>query len=88
MEAEGFVLNNPRIELEATGGETVATAWVATVEDWHIVFLCHCIDGIEKTQEVLLCIDILLAVSAEEDVFALLQSKTFVNIAGLYLCKT
>lgn len=81
------MLNYTRIELEATGCETIAAAWVATVEDRHIVFLCHSIDGIEKTQEVLLGVNVFLTVSAEEDVFALLQSKTLVNIAGLYLCK-
>ncbi len=58
---------------------------MAAVENWHIIFLCHCIDGVEKTEEVLLGVNVLFTVGAEQDVFALLESKALVNIAGLDL---
>ena len=87
VEAEGFVLNHSWIELEALCGKTVAAARMAAVEDRHIIFLCHCIDGVEETQEVLLGVDVLFSVSAEQNVFALLKSKALVNVAGLNLGK-
>ena len=58
---------------------------MAAVEDWHIIFLCHCIDGIEETEEVLFGVDVLFTMGTEQNVFALLKSKALVNIAGLDL---
>ena len=81
------MLNHPWIKLEARSGKTVAAARMAAVEDWHIIFLSHCIDGIEETEEVLLGVDVLFTMSAEQNVFALLKSKALVNVAGLDLGK-
>ena len=44
VESEWLVLNHAFIEFEARGCKAVAAAWVATVEDWHVVFFCHLID--------------------------------------------
>ena len=75
------MLDDARVEPEAAGGKTVAAAGVAAVKDWHIVLLSHCIDGIEKAQEVLFGVDVLLPVGAEEDVFAFFKTETPVDIA-------
>ena len=45
---------------------------MAGVEDGHIIFLGHLVDGGEETQEVLLGVNVLFAVGGEQDVFALL----------------
>ena len=58
---------------------------MTAIEDRHIVFLRHVVDGVEERKEVLLCIDILLTVSREQNVLPLLQSQTLVNIACLNL---
>lgn len=56
------MLNHARVELESAGGKTVAATGMTTVEYRHVIFLRHCIDGIEETEEVLLRIDVLFAV--------------------------
>ena len=43
---------------------------MTTVEDGHIVLLCHGVDSPEQTQEVLLRIDVLFAMGRQEDVTA------------------
>ena len=56
---------------------------MATIEDGHVVFLRHLVDSSEEGEEVFLRVDILLTVSRKEDILALLQTKTLMNIAGL-----
>lgn len=58
---------------------------MATVEDGHVVLFRHLVDSSEKGEEVLLRVDILLTVSRKEDILALLQTKTLMNIACLNL---
>ena len=48
VETEWFVLNHAFIEFEARGCKAIAATWVATVEDWHVVFFCHLVDCREK----------------------------------------
>ena len=48
VEAEGLVLDDTLVEFEAAGGKAVAAARVATVEDGHVVLLCHFVDGVEE----------------------------------------
>ncbi len=92
MESERFVLDHPRIKLEARSGKTISAAGMAAVEDWHIIFLCHCIDGVEKTEEVLLGVDVLFTMGTEQNVFALLESKALVmslaSISARFSCRT
>ena len=54
------MLDNSCIKFESTGGQAVTAAGMAAVEDRHVVLLCHFVDGGEETEEVLLCVDILL----------------------------
>ena len=58
---------------------------MATVEDGHVVLLRHLVDSSEEGEEVLLRVNILLTVSRKEDILALLQTKTLMNIACLNL---
>ena len=53
---------DPSVELEAALLEAFAGTGMTAVENRHVVLLSHGVDGVEKRQEVLLCIDILLAV--------------------------
>ncbi len=70
------------VELEAGCFEAFTAARVAAVEDRHIVFLSHCIDGVEERQEVLLRVDILLAVGREEDIFPFFKTETAEYVGG------
>ena len=81
------MLDYPWVKLEAAGCEAVAAARVAAVEDWHIVFLSHRVDGVEQAQEVLLCVDVFLTVSAQQDVAAFFQTEAGVDIAGFDFSK-
>ncbi len=58
---------------------------MAAVEDRHIVLLRHLVDGRKKADEVLPGVDVLLAVGAQEEVFALLETESFMNVRGFYL---
>ena len=66
METKGFVLNDSLIKLETTGFEALAAAGMATVEDGHVVFLSHGVDGIEEAEEVLLRVDVFLTMRTEQ----------------------
>ena len=87
VEAEGFVLDDAGVEFEAGGFEALAGAWVAGVQDWHVVLLRHLVDSIKQRQEVLLRVDVLLAVSRKQDILTLLKPKPSVNVRSLNLCK-
>ena len=56
------MLDDALVELEATGCKAVAAARVTTVKNRHVVLLCHFVDGIEKREEILLCVDVLFTV--------------------------
>ena len=62
VEAEGLLHLHTWIQLETAGFEAVAAAGMATVEDGHVVLLGHPVDGGEEAEEVLLGVDVLLAV--------------------------
>ena len=47
MEAERLVLYDPAVKFEAAGCEPVAAARMTAVEDRHVVFLRHGVDGVE-----------------------------------------
>ena len=47
VEAQRLVLNNTRVKFESTGLETFTAAWMAAVEDGHVILLSHGVDGIE-----------------------------------------
>ena len=81
------MLNYTLIKLEARSLQTLTTTRMATIQNWHIVLLCHLINSCEQTHKVLLCIDILLTMGTQQDIFALFQSKLRMNIAGLNLCQ-
>ena len=81
------MLDDARVELEAGGGQTLAGAGVAGVQDRHVVLLGHSVDGVEQAQEVLLRVDVFLAVGAQQDVSTLFEAEAGVDVAGLNLRK-
>ena len=83
MKTEWLVPDDTRVEFEAGLFEAFATAWVAAIENRHIVLLGDGIDGVEKREEVLFGVDVLFAMGGQEDVFALFKTEAFVNVAGL-----
>ena len=87
MESHWLMTYYSFVELEAGGCETVAGAWVAAVEDWHVVLLGHSVDGGKERGEVLLGVDVFFSMSTQEDVLAFLESETLVDIACLYVGK-
>ena len=56
---------------------------MTTVEDGHVVLLRHLVDSSEEGEEVLLRVDIFLAMGGQENVLAFLQAEALVDIAGL-----
>ena len=83
MESEGFVLNHALVELEAACSQTVSAARVAAVKNRHIILFGHLVDGSKEAREVLLGVDILFAVGAQQNIFALFKAQTLVNVTGL-----
>ena len=61
VEAQRLVLDDTRVQLEATRLETLAAAGMTAVEDRHVVLFCHGVDGVEETEEILLCVDVFFA---------------------------
>ena len=72
-----------RIKLEPGSLETMTAAGVAAVENRHVILLGHCVDCIEKAEEVLLRVDVLLAVGRQQNVLALLETQTLVDVGRL-----
>ena len=85
MEAQGLVLDHARVQRKAGCLQALPGTRMARVQDGHIILFGHLIDGIEQREEVLLRVNVLLAVRAQQDVLALLQAQTRVDVAGLNL---
>lgn len=58
---------------------------MTTVEDGHVVLLRHLVDSSEEGEEVLLRVDIFLAMGRQENILAFLQAETLVDVAGFDL---
>lgn len=56
---------------------------MTTVEDGYVVLLRHLVDSSEEGEEVLLRVDIFLAMGGQENILAFLQAKALVDVAGL-----
>ena len=82
VEAQRFVLDDSSVKLESACSQSVTASRVTAVENGHVVFGGHLVDRIEQRQEVLLRIDVLLPMSGQQDVLALLQTQPLVDIAG------
>lgn len=66
VEAQRLVLDDTWVQLEATRLKTLAATRMTAVEDRHVVLLSHGVDGVEETEEVLLRIDVLLSMRAQQ----------------------
>ena len=53
------MLDDSFIKFEAAGGKSVTAARVTAIEDRHIVFCCHFVDGAEEAEKVFLSVDVL-----------------------------
>ena len=85
MEAQGLVLDDARVKLEAGGFKALAGARVAAVEDGHVVLLGHLVDGVEEGQEVLFRVDVFFAVGTQQDVLTLFQAQALMDVGGFDL---
>ena len=93
VEAQGLVLDDAGVKFDPSAGlrirrgslQALAAAGMAAVQDGHVVFHGHGVDGIEQREEVLLGVDILFAVGGEEDVSPLLQAQAGVDVGGFDL---
>lgn len=56
---------------------------MTTVEDGHVVLFRHLVDSSEEGEEVLLRVDVFLAMGRQENILAFLQAKALVDVAGL-----
>ena len=56
---------------------------MTTVEDGHVVLFRHLVDSSEEGEEVLLRVDIFLAMGGQENILAFLQAEALVDVAGL-----
>ena len=85
VETEGVVADDAFIEFESAGVESVAASGMATVEDGHVVFLRHFVDGCEEAEEVFIGVDVFLAVGGEEDVAFGLEVEAGEDVGGFNL---
>ena len=83
VEAQGLVLDHPLVQLETGLRQTLFAAGMAAVQHGHVVLLRHLVDGRKEAYKVLLRVDVLLPVGGEQDVLALFQPQTGVDVAGL-----
>lgn len=87
VESERLLDLYSRIKLEPCSLKAVTTPGMAAVENRHVILFGHCVDRIEKAEEILLRVDVLFAVSAQQDVVPLLESESLVYIGCLDLGK-
>ena len=85
MEAEGLVLDDARVKLETGGLEALPGARMAAVKNRHVVLLGHLVNRPEKTEEILLRVDILLPVRAQQNVLPFLQPQAHMDVGSLNL---
>ena len=85
METQRFMPDYPSVQFEARLFQAFLRTRVARVENRHVVFLCQCVDCTKQAQEVLLRVDILLAVCRQQQVSALLQPQPSVDVRSLDL---
>lgn len=83
VETQGLVLDYPAIQRETALLQPLFAAGMAAVQNGHIVFLRHLVDGCEEAHEILFRVDVLLPVGGEQNVLALFQSQACVDVAGL-----
>ena len=85
MKSEGFVPDDPPVQLEAARLQPLSRPRMATVQHRHVVFPGHGVYRAEQAREVPLRVDVLLPVGREEDVLPFLQPQPPVDVRGLYL---
>ena len=82
METKWLMLYYTRVQLKPRSFQPLATPWMATVQDRHIVLLCHLINCSKEREEVFLRINILLSVSRKKNIMTFLQTQSLMNVRG------
>ena len=85
VEAQGLMLDHTLVQPKARRFQSFPAAGMAGVQNGHVIFFCHFVNSLEQGEKILLCINILLTMSREEDILALFQTKTAMNIRSLNL---
>ena len=80
VEAQGLVADHALVQLKAALLDALAAARMAAVQYGHSVLLRHCVHGREQADEVLLGVDVLLAVGAEQDVSLLPEPQPLMDV--------
>lgn len=83
VEAEGFVPYHAAVEPESGLLEALARTRMAAVEDRHVVAFGDGVDGVEEREEILLGVDVLLAVGRQKYIFTFFESEALMDVAGL-----
>ena len=65
MEPKGFVLNDTTVKLESACSQTVPAPWMAGIQNWHIIFLSHLVDGVKERKKIFLRVDVFLTMGRE-----------------------
>ena len=60
METQGFLADHPLVKRKAGSLQPIAAAGMAGIEDGHIIFFRHGIDGGKQRSKILFGVDILL----------------------------
>ena len=87
VEAQGLVLDHTLVQLKAALLQPLAAAGMAGVQNGHIVFFGHFVDGGKQGNKVLFRVNVFFAVGRKQNIFALFQPKASVNIRCLDLFK-
>lgn len=81
MEPQWLMLNHQWIQRKVCRFEALLASGMAGVENRHLVLFCQPVDGIEKREEILLCIYIFFSMGREKHVFPFGQTEPLVDIA-------
>ena len=85
MEPQRLMLDHAAVQHKPGSLQALARTRMAAIQDRHVILLRHRIDRIKQRQEILLRINILLAVRRQQDVAPLLQPQPRVDVGRLDL---
>ena len=83
VKTERFVLDDTLVKFETGLFEAFAATRMTAIEYRHVIFFSNGVDGVEKAEEVLLCVDVFFAVGREKNVLAFFETETLVYVACL-----
>lgn len=87
VKTQRFVLNHALVQLKTRLLQALFAPGMAAVQYRHVVLLRHFIDGSKQAGKVLLCVYVFFPMGRKQNVFALFQAQTRMDVAGFNLCK-